>query len=135
MLAIYIGARSSQCGLCYNKLMSTTQTGRQAEKIAAQYLEMRGYEIIERNFRRPRCEIDIIAMKDHTIYFVEVKYRANGDQGGGLEAITASKFKQMTYAAEIWAQETKWNGPYQLAAIELAGPDFAVLSFIDNAYF
>ncbi|MDB5169656.1 MAG: putative Ribonuclease [Candidatus Saccharibacteria bacterium] len=115
--------------------MSSTQTGRKAEAAAAMYLEMRGYSIIERNFRRPRCEIDVIASKDGVVYFVEVKYRRNDDQGGGFEAITATKLKQMKYASEIWVQETKWQGAFQLAAIELSGPDFSVLGFIDNVYF
>lgn len=112
--------------------MSSTYTGRQAEAAAAVYLEMRGYKIIEQNFRRPRCEIDIVATKDGIVYFVEVKYRRNDLQGGGLEAITATKLRQMRFAAEIWTQETKWKGPYQLAAIELSGPDFAVIGFVDN---
>ena len=115
--------------------MGSTQTGRRAETAAATYLEMRGFKIIEQNYRRPRCEIDIIATKGDTVYFVEVKYRATYDQGGGFEAITATKFKQMVYAAEIWVQETKWDGPFQLAAVELAGRDFTVMNFVDNAYF
>jgi putative endonuclease len=115
--------------------MSSTYTGRKAEAAAAVYLEMRGYKIIEQNFRRPRCEIDIVASKDNTIYFVEVKYRRTNDQGGGFEAITTSKLNQMRFAAEIWVQETKWRGPYRLAAIELSGPEFSVLGFIDDVYF
>ena len=115
--------------------MSSTQIGHRAEAAAAVYLEMRGYKILEQNFRRPRCEIDIIASKDDTVYFVEVKYRRNDNQGGGLEAITTSKLKQMQYAADYWVEECKWHGPYQLAAIELGGPTFAVLGFIDNVYY
>lgn len=116
-------------------MSSTTYTGRKAEAAAAVYLEMRGYKIIEQNFRRPRCEIDIVASKGDTVYFIEVKYRRNGDQGGGFEAITQSKLKQMQYAADYWIEECKWRGPYQLGAIELAGDDFVVMGFIDNAYF
>lgn len=115
--------------------MNTTYIGQKAEIAAAGYLEMRGYEILERNFRRPRCEIDIIARKDSVIYFVEVKYRVNDDQGGGLEAITATKLRQMQFAAELWIQEEKWAGQYQLAAIELTGKDFTVMAYIDNVYF
>jgi uncharacterized protein (TIGR00252 family) len=115
--------------------MNSTYIGQKAETAAAMYLEMRGYAIIERNFRRPRCEIDIIARKGDTIYFVEVKYRATDDQGGGLEAITATKLRQMKFASDIWIQEEKWIGPYQLAAIELSGKEFTVLGFIDNVYY
>lgn len=114
--------------------MNSFDTGRKAEKAASTYLEMRGYKVLERNWRRPRCEIDIIAEKDGTIYFVEVKYRRGNDQGGGLEAITPTKLKQMRYAATSWLVETKWRGPSQLAAIELTGPDFTVLSFLDDIF-
>lgn len=114
--------------------MSSTDTGRKAEKAAATYLEMRGFKIIERNWRRPRCEIDIIAQKDGVIHFVEVKYRASDGQGGGLEAITPSKLKQMQRAAWTWAEETKWRGESVLSAIEVTGRDFTVLSFIENVF-
>jgi uncharacterized protein (TIGR00252 family) len=112
--------------------MNSTEAGRRAESAARSYLEMRGFKIVEQNFRRPRCEIDIIALKDNVMHLVEVKYRKNDDQGGGLAAITASKVKQMRYAAEIWAQEYKWSGEYILSAVEIAGGSFAVLSFVEN---
>ncbi len=114
--------------------MTTTETGRKAEAAAKVYLEMRGYEIIELNYRRPRCEIDIIARKDEVIHFVEVKYRFNDEQGGGLEAITATKLKQMQRAAWSWVEEYKWHGEYVLSAVDIAGSDFAVLSFIENVF-
>ncbi|HVX48408.1 MAG TPA: YraN family protein [Candidatus Saccharimonadales bacterium] len=114
--------------------MTTFDVGRKAERAAATYLEMRGYRILERNWRRPRCEIDIIAEKDSTIYFVEVKYRRDDAQGGGLEAVTPTKLRQMRYAATSWLAETKWRGPSQLAAIELSGPNYTVLSFIDDVF-
>lgn len=114
--------------------MNSTEIGRKAEAAARVYLEMRHYQVIEHNWRRPRCEIDIIAQKDDVIYFVEVKYRFNDDQGGGLEAITKSKFKQMQYAANTWVEEHKWTGQSSLAAVEIAGSNFVVMGFIDNVY-
>ncbi len=113
---------------------NTTQTGQKAERAAMVYLEMRGYKVLEQNWRRPRCEIDIIAQKGKTIFFVEVKYRRDYEQGGGLEAITATKLKQMQYAAQMWVEETEWSGSYQLSGIEIAGKEFAVMSFMDNVY-
>ncbi len=132
--AIYTVVASSPLPPCYNELMNSVDIGRKAERAASVYLEMRSYKIIERNWRRPRCEIDIIAEKDSVIYFVEVKYRRSDDQGGGLEAITSTKLKQMRYAASSWMAETKWRGASQLAAIELSGPSFTVTSFIDNVF-
>jgi putative endonuclease len=114
--------------------MNTTESGRKAERAATAYLDMRGYKILEQNFRRPHTEIDIVATKDEVIYFVEVKYRKDYGQGGGLEAITASKLRKMRRGAETWVSESKWHGEYSLAAVEIAGDDYVVMNFIDNAY-
>jgi putative endonuclease len=114
--------------------MSSTETGHKAEAAARVYLEMRGFKILEQNWRRPRAEIDIIAQKDGVLHFIEVKYRRTDNQGGGLEAITPTKLKQMQRAAWFWADENKWRGEYVLSAVELAGPDFTVMSFIENVF-
>ena len=114
--------------------MTTTETGRKAEIAARTYLEMRGFKILEQNWRRPRCEIDIIAQKDGVIHFVEVKYRYKDDQGSGLDAITGSKLKQMQRAAWTYIDESKWRGEYVLSAVEIGGPKFSVLSFIEGVF-
>lgn len=114
--------------------MTTSEIGRKAEKAAVVYLEMRGYKILEQNWRTSRHEIDIIAQKDGTIYFVEVRYRKNDLQGGGYDSLTASKLKKMHSSAWAWVDENKYRGPYSLAAIEVSGREFAVLGFIDNIY-
>lgn len=112
--------------------MNSTRTGHKAEEAAKIYLEMRGYKIVEQNYRRSRCEIDIVAQKGDAMYFVEVKYRRHDSQGSGLEYVTQTKLKQMQFAADTWVDEYKWHGSCQLSAIEIAGADFVVLSFIEN---
>jgi putative endonuclease len=112
--------------------MNSTRTGHRAEEAAKVYLEMRGYKIIEQNYRRSRCEIDIVAQKGDVMYFVEVKYRRTDDHGSGLEYVTQTKLRQMQFAADTWVDEYKWHGDCQLSAIEIAGADFVVLSFIEN---
>lgn len=101
--------------------MTTTDIGRAAEKVAAQYLQREGYRIIALNWRTPQCEIDIIAEKDRTIYFVECKYRSNDSYGTGFDYITKQKQRQMQYAARMWIQNQDWRGPALLAGIELSG--------------
>jgi putative endonuclease len=112
--------------------MSSTDTGHKAERAAANYLEMRGFKLLELNWRRPHTEVDIIASKDRVVYFVEVKYRRSDKQGGGFDYVTSSKLHRMRRGAESWVVETKYFGAYQLAAIEVAGRDFVVEHFIDN---
>jgi putative endonuclease len=112
--------------------MSTREVGQKAERAAANYLEMRGFTILELNWRRPRSEIDIVAKKGGVVYFVEVKYRRNDHQGSGLDYVTNSKLQRMKRGAFYWVDETKYTGEFQLAAIEVAGPEFVVEHFIDN---
>jgi putative endonuclease len=112
----------------------STDAGRKAEAAAKVYLEMRGYSIIEQNFRRPRHEIDIVAKKADVIYFVEVKYRPADEPTGSVEAVTASKLRQLQRAAAIWIEEYKYPGTFQLAAVEVAGPEFTIMNFVDNAF-
>lgn len=114
--------------------MSTTEIGRKAEAAARTYLEMRGFKVLEQNWRRPRAEIDIVAQKDGVVHFVEVKYRFDDGQGGGLEAITPTKLKQMRRAAWLWVDETKYHGQYVLSAVEIAGKNFTVLGFVEDVF-
>ena len=58
--------------------MNTKIIGNEGEKRAAAYLESKGFSIIERNWRTNRGEIDIIAFKNDTLVFVEVKTLPNG---------------------------------------------------------
>jgi uncharacterized protein (TIGR00252 family) len=112
--------------------MTTFTTGRQAEAVAATYLEKLGFTILEQNYRTRWCEIDIVAEKANELYFVEVKYRQNAKQGSGLEYITGSKLNQMMRAAEFWVAERQDSRQYYLAGIEVSGTDFQVTDFIES---
>jgi ribonuclease HII len=81
---------------------STTHSGREAETVAADYLARQGHIIIARNWRTPRCEIDLVSTRGDRIYFTEVKYRRRSTHGDGLAAITPAKQKQLRFAAEIF---------------------------------
>ncbi len=80
--------------------ITTKQLGDRGETVVSDYLKNNGHQIIARNHRTPFYEIDIISIKDQTIYFTEVKYRKNTYRGGPLEMITKEKLSQMTFAAE-----------------------------------
>lgn len=111
--------------------MSTTSLGREAESLVAERLKAEGYQILSQNWRTRYCEIDIVAKKDKTIYFIEVKYRNNNSWGGGLEAITPSKLKQMHFAAEFWVADESWAGDYSLMAAAVSGDPPEINDIID----
>jgi putative endonuclease len=53
------------------------EKGKEGELLVAQYLQKEGYKIITQNYRKRFGEVDLIAQKDDTIAFVEVKWRRN----------------------------------------------------------
>lgn len=108
--------------------MKATEIGRHGEDIAEDYLVAHGYEIVERNWRTRYCEIDIVAKKDKTVYFVEVKYRKSSTYGSGFEYITPKKQQQMQFAAEMWLQANRWDDEASLAAMSITG---GAVEFID----
>ena len=109
---------------------TSTGTGRQAEAAVAKYLQHQGYKILDLNWRTRRCEIDIVTQKERTIYFIEVKYRSSDRQGDGIEFITPSKLKQMTYAAESWVAQNRWEGDWQLLAAGVGGEQFESIELV-----
>lgn len=113
--------------------MKLKTSGKLAEETAAAYLEGRGWEVLEQNWRRPRCEIDIVAKKGDVIYFVEVKFRSSELQGDGLSYITSKKLKQMDFAARLWNIESGWQGDWRLMAVsvEPTGTGLAVKDMVE----
>lgn len=112
--------------------ITTKQIGDKAENVAAKYLQASGHKIIYRNWKTKYCEIDIISKYKNTIYFSEVKYRKNANQGGGLDAITAKKLKQMKFAAEFYAQKNKIiDTDLRLAVISLSGQPLKIDNFLE----
>ena len=77
------------------------------EEFAAAMLEYSGYRIIKRNYSTKQGEIDIIAGRDRTIHFVEVKTRTGNSCGYPAEAVTAVKQERMKRAALQFIQSRR----------------------------
>jgi ribonuclease HII len=95
--------------------------GARAEAVVAEYLQNAGHVILERNWKTKYCEIDIISQADGTLYFTEVKYRRQANQGGGMAAITPKKFYQMTFAAQMYTASHPSANQLLLAAASVTG--------------
>ena len=76
--------------------------GQTGEDLACYYLSNLGYEIIQRNFRYRKGEIDIIAKDKDEVVFIEVKTRSSGDYGEPAEAVTARKKKHIFRTAQLF---------------------------------
>ena len=73
--------------------------GYRGERAAARYLRKKGFRIIQRRLRTPLAEIDIIAVDNRTVVFVEVKTRRSAAQGRPAQSIRASQRARLTRAA------------------------------------
>ena len=74
--------------------------GARGEQLATAYLERRGYAVRARNVRLPPWgEIDIVAERDGTLVFVEVRTRRGDRFGGPLDSLTPAKRRRMVRAA------------------------------------
>ena len=66
--------------------MNKRKTGQEQEVKAACFLKTQGYQILERNYRCKKGEIDLIAREGQYLVFVEVKYRSTNESGLPEEA-------------------------------------------------
>ena len=104
---------------------TTKSIGDRAESAVADYLTSIGHVILARNWKTRMCEIDIVSQFNDIIYFTEVKYRKNANQGDGFAAITDQKLRQMKFAAEYYALKNKLDQSNMfLAGADVSGVDF-----------
>ena len=92
--------------------------------IARRYLETKGYQIREANYRGRYGEIDLIATHNDVLTFVEVRARRAGGFGLPEESITAGKRKRLAAAAhEYLQQHDLMNADWRIdvVAIEMGG--------------
>jgi putative endonuclease len=85
--------------------MNRKDTGTAGEKIACNYLTDKGYSIIETNYRCREGELDIVARRQDTLVFVEVRTKKSYRFGTPEESITALKKEHLRAAAEHYLQE------------------------------
>jgi putative endonuclease len=76
--------------------------GRRGERLAAAFLQARGYRIVAANQRVGRGEIDLVVRRLGVLAFVEVKARRSGSCGAPEEAVTVRKQRQIARLAELW---------------------------------
>jgi len=110
--------------------------GQTGEKIAATYLQNKGYKILERNWRGRFGEIDIIAQEKNQIVFVEVKARQSKDFGLPEEAVDFKKQNKLVRTALEYLQKTptKLSFRFDVIGIEFKSFSNYKISHIKNAF-
>ena len=76
--------------------------GLEGEERAAEYMKRQGYTILDRNWRCGHKELDMVAVKDGTIVFVEVKTRTGGEWGDPQDAVDLRKIRRIVRSADAY---------------------------------
>jgi putative endonuclease len=113
-------------------LPSNREEGLRAEEAAVGLLSKRGYKVIERNFRSPLGEIDIVAEEGGFLVFVEVKARNSPFFGDPLEAITETKKRHIIRTALFYMKKHRWgNRRARFDVVGIAGDE---VKLVKNAF-
>lgn len=88
--------------------MTSYQRGMKAEEMAAWFLRLRGYKILERRYKTPVGEIDLIARRGGCTIFVEVK--ARGTMDDALYAVQPKQAGRVMRAGEYYMARHNLNG-------------------------
>lgn len=95
-------------------------TGNKGETLAVEYLERKGYQILQRNYRSKWGEVDIIARtcvhvntsarENEIVVFVEVKTKTTDQFGEPWEMVNRWKIEQVKRMGDAWCREYGWVG-------------------------
>lgn len=103
---------------------STHEIGNELENAAARYLQARGLQVLGRQLRFRRGEIDLLMADREAIVFVEVRYRRHIKLGDGAESVDWKKREKMKWAAAaLLAQRPEWSDrPCRFDVVSAQGP-------------
>jgi putative endonuclease len=109
--------------------------GRSGEDRAARHLAGLGYRVLERNYRTPQGEIDLIALDGDTVVFVEVKTRTSDSFGAPELAVNPTKQQRMVKAALGYLKQKKLH---QMACrfdvVAISGREAGQVELIRHAF-
>ncbi|MBI2872771.1 MAG: YraN family protein [Chloroflexi bacterium] len=103
---------------------SRGRLGTRGERAAERYLASLGYEIVERNYRCPWGEVDLVTRDGPSLVFVEVRTRRSHTFGSAEESVTRAKAKRIMATAATYLQEHGMDGePWRidLVAVDMDG--------------
>ena len=109
------------------------RTGSHYETKVAAFLETKGFQILEKNYRCRSGEIDLIARDGRYLVFIEVKFRSNTHAGYALEAISPRKAAQVRRVAEFYLYEKRYPEETPVR-FDAAGIDGTEITYVKHAF-
>ncbi len=87
--------------------MNKKEIGNEKENLAEEFLKNNGYKILERNYSTKFGEIDIIAYKENTLIFIEVRSKSYNYFGKPFETVDKKKIKKIVKTAQKYILQNK----------------------------
>jgi putative endonuclease len=110
--------------------------GKKAEKMVADYLTSKGYVLLERNWRWKKAEIDIIAMDDKELVFIEVKARSDYNHGYPELAVSPRKRILMLDAATRYMEQIQheWAIRFDVVSVVVQNEKMMQLDHYEDSF-
>ena len=113
------------------------ELGQQAEELAVNYLSANGYEILHRNWKYAKLEIDIIAKKNELLRIIEVKALKSSKVNFPEQAVTKEKFKNLLKAADeyLFQHQEFRHVQFEVLSIIIKSETEAEYFLIEDVFF
>lgn len=111
------------------------ERGKKGEELAKQFLEAKGYEILDQNWAYKHAEIDLIAFHNQTLIFVEVKTRSSLHFGEPQDFVSPRKHRLLASAASRYIELIGYSGEIRFDIIGIYIKDeHPKINHIENAF-
>ena len=112
---------------------SKISIGKKGEEMAAAFLMNKGFDIVSRNYRHKKAEIDIIARKEDWLIFFEVKTRSSAAFGEPEAFVDNKKARMIFSAAEEFIFTNNWQGHVRFDVISVKLGKETVIEHFEDA--
>src|SRR5688572_19290122 len=109
-------------------------TGSRGEDMAAAFLREKEFEIVTRNYRYKRSEIDLIVRKSNLLVFVEVKTRSSALFGEPEAFVNEKKAAKIFEGADQYVHENNWNGNIRFDIVSVKLGDSPEVIHFEDAF-
>ena len=112
------------------------ELGKEGEQLAVDFLLKNNYNIIERNYRFDKAEVDIIAQKEDILAIIEVKTRSTADFGDPQEFVKPKQIQRLVKAVDeyVVVNDLDVEVRFDIVAIVREGKDFNI-EHLENAFY
>jgi putative endonuclease len=116
--------------------MNRKAIGNDAERLACEYLQSRGLNLLQRNFYCRGGEIDLIMQHGDSLVFVEVRYRKRTSHGRAAETVSQRKQGRVIRCAQYYlTRHRRWNTAARFDVVSIEGaPGQMRIAWITNAF-